>query len=116
MSAVDVFFVDWLDGGVRCSASVRVTNVSFNPGLVKRTDAPNWNEPFMGDYLGIAATSSNAYPIWTDNRFACDTVDTAYGSCVDQDAFTAAVALPDFALSVSPLSQSMFQGAPGSAK
>jgi hypothetical protein len=116
MTSLDVFFADSLDGGVSFSASVRVTNVSFNPGLVKRTDAPNWNEPFMGDYLGIAASSSNAYPIWTDNRFACDTIDTGYGSCVDQDAFTAAVALPDFALSVSPLSQSIVQGASGSAK
>ena len=116
MTSLDVFFADSLDGGVSFSASVRVTNVSFNPGLVKRTDAPNWNEPFMGDYLGIAATSSNAYPIWTDNRFACDTVDPAYSSCVDQDAFTAAVGLPDFALSVSPLSQSIVQGASGRAK
>ena len=58
MTSLDVFFADSLDGGVSFSASVRVTNVSFNPGLVKRIDAPNWNEPFMGDYLGIAATSS----------------------------------------------------------
>ncbi len=116
MTSLDVFFADSLDGGVSFSPSVRVTNVSFNPGLVKRTDAPNWNEPFMGDYFEVAASSSNAYPVWADNRFACDTVDTAYGSCVDQDAFTAAVSLPDFGLSVSPLFQSIVQGSSGTAK
>ena len=116
MTSLDVFFADSVDGGVSFSASVRVTNVSSNPGLVKRTDAPNWNEPFMGDYFGIAATASKAYPVWAENRFACDTVDSSYGSCVDQDAFTAVVGLPDFTLSVTPSSQSIVQGAIGSAR
>ncbi len=116
MTALDVFFTNSNDGGVSFSARVRVTNVSFNPGLVKRTDAPNWNEPFMGDYIGIAATPSAAHPFWADNRFACDTYDAAYTSCVDQDAFTATILLPDFGIAVAPLTQTILQGVSGTAK
>ncbi len=116
MTALDVFFTNSNDGGVSFSARVRVTNVSFNPGLVKRTDAPNWNEPFMGDYIGIAATPSAAHPFWADNRFACDTYDAAYTSCVDQDAFTATILLPDFGIAVAPSIQTILQGASGNAK
>src|SRR5436309_3076591 len=116
MTALDVFFTNSNDGGVSFSARVRVTNVSFNPGLVKRTDAPNWNEPFMGDYIGIAAKPSAAHPFWADNRFACDTYDAAYTSCVDQDAFTATILLPDFGIAVAPSIQTILQGASGNAK
>jgi len=113
-TSLDVFFAISYDGGVSFSANSRVTNQSFNPGLVNRTDAPNWNEPFMGDYVGIAATSSMAHPLWSDNRFACDTIDTSYGGCVDQDAFTAAITLPDFSISATPQSQTIIPGSSGS--
>jgi hypothetical protein len=59
---------------------------------VKRTDAPNFNEPFIGDYIGIAASPTMVHVIWTDDRSACDTVDPTYG-CVDQDAFTATISV-----------------------
>ena len=110
LAMVDVYFADSYDGGVSFSANVRVTNVSFNPETVKRTDAPNWNEIFMGDYIGIAATPINAHALWADNRFACDTFDSAYASCVDQDAFTSTISTPtDFTISVSPTSQTILQ-------
>ncbi len=116
MTALDVFLADSFDGGVSFSVSMRVTSVSFNPGLVLRTDAPNYNEPFMGDYFQIAATPSTAHPLWADNRFACDVFDSSYGSCVDQDAFTATISLPDFGVSVSPGLQAVSQGTTGTAK
>src|SRR5437867_9927257 len=46
----------------------------------------------MGDYIGIAATPTAVHPIWTDNRNACDTVDSTYG-CVDQDAYTVTISI-----------------------
>lgn len=113
LTALDVFFADSFDGGVSFSPSVRVTNVSFNPEQVLRTDAPNWNQVFMGDYIGIAATGSTAHPLWADDRSACDTFDSNYNSCVDQDAFTAAISLPDFAISASPSTQAIGQGSSG---
>src|SRR6266496_3809852 len=116
MTALDVFLTNSIDGGVSFSASVRVTNVSFNPGLVKRTDAPNWNDPFMGDYIGIAATPSAAHPLWADNRFACDTYAETYASCVGQDAFTATILLSGFGIAVTPSIQTILQGASGNAK
>ena len=115
ITALDVYFVNSFDNGVSFSSSVRVTSVSFNPGLALRTDSPNPTEPFMGDYFEIAATPSTAYPLWADNRFACDTVDSNYGSCVDQDAFTATISLPDFRVTVSPALQAVSQGTSGIA-
>ena len=88
MTALDVFFAQSTDAGVTFSPSYRVTSVSFNPNIVKRTDPPNTNSIFMGDYIGISSGPGVAFPIWTDNRNACDTVDPTYG-CVDQDVFTA---------------------------
>lgn len=90
MNALDVFFARSTDAGATFSPSYRVTIVSFNPNLVLRTDNPNINEVFMGDYISIASSQSAAYPIWADNRNACDTLDPIFG-CVDQDVFTAAL-------------------------
>ncbi len=115
MTALDVFYANSLDNGSTFSPSDRVTNVSFNPNIVKRTDLPSDLQPFMGDYIGIAATPLNAYPLWADNRFSCDTFDALYNSCVDQDAFTAAIGLHDFAISANPTSQTILQGASGAA-
>ncbi len=114
LSGLDVYYSNSMDGGASFSSNVRVTSVSFDPGSVRRTDSPNYLAPFIGDYIGIAATASNAYPLWTDDRFACDTVDPSYG-CVDQDAFTATISLPDFAISVSPSAQTIVQGSSGQA-
>jgi hypothetical protein len=90
MNALDVFFARSTDAGAIFSPSYRVTNVSFNPNLVLRTDNPNTNEVFMGDYISITSTASTAYPIWADDRNACDTIDPTFG-CVDQDVFTTAL-------------------------
>jgi len=90
ITGLDVFYAQSLDGGSSFSSSVRITSTSFNPNIVLRTDGPNILEHFMGDYISIAATQGFVYPVWTDNRNACDTMDPTYG-CVDQDIFTAAV-------------------------
>ena len=90
MTSLDVFYTQSTNGGASFSPSIRVTNVSFNPNLVLRTDAPNPNEAFMGDYNEIAASPAASYLIWADNRSACDTVDPTFG-CLDQDAFTATI-------------------------
>jgi hypothetical protein len=90
MTSVDVFYTQSTNGGASFSPSIRVTNVSFNPNLVLRTDAPNPNEAFMGDYNEIAASPAASYLIWADNRNACDTVDPTFG-CLDQDAFAATI-------------------------
>jgi hypothetical protein len=90
MSALDVFFAQSTDAGVTFSPSYRVTSVSFDPNIVYRTDVPYAAQIFMGDYIGISSGSGIVFPIWTDNRNACDTVVPTYG-CVDQDVFTAAL-------------------------
>jgi len=95
MTSLDVYYAYSTNGGVTFSRNIRITTASFDPDAVKRTDDPNENEPFIGDYLQMVSTPSNAHLIWTDNRSACDTFDPAYG-CVDQDAFTATVNIRDF--------------------
>ena len=90
ISVLDVFYAQSTDAGVTFSPSYRVTSVSFNPNTVYRTDVPNAASIFMGDYIGISSGSGIVFPIWTDNRNACDTVVPTYG-CVDQDVFTTAL-------------------------
>ncbi len=87
---LDLFYSESTDGGVTFAPGVRVSSLSFNPELINRTDAPNYSEDFMGDYIGIAASPTMVHPIWADDLFACDTVDPKYG-CVDQDAITATI-------------------------
>src|SRR5205809_241435 len=77
---VNVFLTRSTDGGTTWSTPLRV-----NDGLTG-------HNIFMGDYIQIAAAPLAAHPIWSDNRFACDTMDPIYG-CVDQDAFTATIGL-----------------------
>ncbi len=90
ITALDVFYAQSTDAGQTFTTGIRVTSSSFDPNLVKRTDQPNTNDPFMGDYIHIAATPSTVHPIWADNRNACDTVDPVFG-CVDQDVFTSTI-------------------------
>jgi len=112
MTALDLYYAQSQDAGVSFSPNVRVTNASFNPNAVLRTDNPDANGAFMGDYIGIAATANVVHPIWTDNRSACDTLDPTWG-CVDQDAYTATISLADFAISANPVSLSVPQGSSG---
>jgi len=109
MTALDVFYTNSLNEGASFTPNVRVTNVSFNPNIVNRADYPGAFNPFIGDYISIAASNLVAHPIWADNRFACDTVDPTFG-CVDQDAFTAAIKLPDFNVTASPANLIVDQG------
>ncbi len=90
ITALDVFYARSTNVGATFSPSLRITSVSFNPNLVERTDGST--QPFMGDYIQVAASPTAVHPIWADNRNACDTVDPTFG-CVDQDAFTATITL-----------------------
>lgn len=97
MTTLDVFYSASYSANIAFSPSVRVTDVSFNPDGVRRTDMPYSAQTyFMGDYIGITATPTTAYPIWADNRNMCDTFDPTWG-CVDQDAYTTTITV-----SVSP--------------
>jgi len=91
ITGLDVFYAESRDGGASFSSNVRVTDVSFDPNLVLfPLFFPLCQCAFFGDYIGIAASPDAVHPIWTDNRNACDTVDSTFG-CVDQDAFTATI-------------------------
>ena len=59
----------------------------------------------MGDYIDIASFQGTAYPIWTDNRNASDTIDPVYG-CVDQDIYTVPERVPIQVSFVSTLDSS----------
>ena len=112
LNVTDVYYAHSMDGGNTFSPNIRLTTASFNPNAVKRSDAPNNNEPFIGDYIQIVATPIRTQVIWTDNRFACDTVVLGYG-CQDQDVMTAGIDLPDFSLTTSPTSLTLIQGQTG---
>ncbi len=90
ITGLNVFYSESRDAGASFSADIRISSDSFNPNLVKRTDTPGTNSLFMGDYISMAASPTAVHPIWTDNRNACDTIDTRFG-CVDQDSFTATI-------------------------
>ncbi len=90
ITSVDVFYAESQNAGLTFSPNMRLTSVSFNPELVKRSDGPNYFEPFMGDYFGVSMSATAVHIIWVDNRDACDTLDPVYG-CVDQDVYTVAV-------------------------
>ncbi len=87
---LDVFYAQARTDEAVFSANLRVTEVSFDPNLVLRTDFPNNNEPFIGDYISISTGPTSAYPIWADNRNACSRIDPTFG-CVDQDIFTSTI-------------------------
>jgi len=90
MTSLDVFYAESQNAGLTFSPNMRLTSVSFNPELVRRSVGPNYFEPFMGDYFGISMSATASRIIWVDNRDACDTMDPVYG-CVDQDVYTVAV-------------------------
>jgi hypothetical protein len=68
---------------------MRVTSASFNPNRVERADFGN-TQPFMGDYIQVAASPGAAHPIWADNRDACSNTVPIFG-CTNQDLFTATI-------------------------
>jgi hypothetical protein len=93
LTVLDVFLAQSTNGALSFSPSTRVTNQSFNPETVLRTDGPNINEHFIGDYIDIGAYKGVVYPIWSDNRNACDTIDPVFG-CVDQDVYIVPERIP----------------------
>ena len=90
ITGLDLFYAFSIDGGVTFSPNIRITGQSFNPNLVERSDFNGATSPFIGDYIQVAASPTEAHPIWADNINACDTIVPVYG-CVDQDAFTATI-------------------------
>ena len=92
----DNYYVQSAAGGAAFGAPLRVSTQSSNP------DGSSYNgleEQFIGDYIGIVDSSTNAFLLWTDSRSAapCAAVD-AYRN--DLYAGTSAVAPnPDTACS-----------------
>ncbi len=89
ITGLDVFYAESANAGASFSPNLRVTSTSFNPNLVERADFGNTN-PFMGDYIQVAASPGSVHAIWADNRNACDNIVPIFG-CTDQDAFTATI-------------------------
>jgi photosystem II stability/assembly factor-like uncharacterized protein len=91
ITALDVFYAKSADAGATFSNNVRITDASFNPNLITFRDFARGGS-FIGDYNQIAATPTEAHPVWSDTINACDLIDPALG-CIDQDIFTATVTL-----------------------
>ncbi|MEZ4649484.1 MAG: FlgD immunoglobulin-like domain containing protein [Candidatus Eisenbacteria bacterium] len=62
-SDIDVYYAKSLDGGATFEANVRVTGSGFPVVLPHDTTLD-----FIGDYNGIAATATTAYPFYQDSR------------------------------------------------
>ncbi len=90
ITGLDVFYAESANAGASFSSNLRVTSVSFNPNIVLRADLPNPDEPFMGDYIQVAASPGAVHAIWADNRDACSNIVPFFG-CTNQDAFTATI-------------------------
>lgn len=87
---LDVYYAQSIDGGLSFQANLRITEVSFDPNIVPRTVQPGAAFPFIGDYIYISSTATEAHVIWTDNRNAELTADDNTGR-LDQDVFTAKI-------------------------
>jgi len=61
-------------GALSFGPELRVTSQSFNPNLYGSIKAIS---PFIGDYIGMAAKTTNAYVVWTDNRDINPTANAA---------------------------------------
>ena len=116
LMALDLYYSESIDAGASFSPNIRVTSVSFDPEAVERSDPPNQASPFIGDYIDISAGPSGVFPVWADNRNACDVFDVTYG-CVDQDIFIAPITpavepstSPNFSISASQTSITISQG------
>lgn len=58
-SSYDIYATNSVSGGSKFSTNVRVTSNSINAGT----------SSYIGDYMGIAASSSFAHPVWTSGGF-----------------------------------------------
>jgi hypothetical protein len=61
-------------GALAFGTELRVTDRSFNPNLWGSIKAIT---PFIGDYVGLAATATTAYAVWADNRDVNPTASAA---------------------------------------
>jgi len=89
ITGLNVFYAQSTNAGSSFSKNVLVTSASFNPNLVERADF-GVTQPFMGDYIQVAASPGAAHPIWADNRDACSNTVPIFG-CTNQDLFTATI-------------------------
>ncbi len=89
MTGLNVFYAQSTNAGSSFSKNMLVTSASFNPNLAERADF-GVTQPFMGDYIQVAASPGAAHPIWTDNRDACSNTVPIFG-CTNQDLFTATI-------------------------
>ena len=89
ITGLNVFYAQSTNAGSSFSKNMRVTSASFNPNLVERADF-GVTQPFMGDYIQVAASPGAAHPIWADNRDACSNTVPIFG-CTNQDLFTATI-------------------------
>ena len=53
ITGLDLYYAQSKDGGLSFSQNLRVTSVSFDPNVVLW---PLFKSPFIGDYIGIAAS------------------------------------------------------------
>jgi hypothetical protein len=89
ITGLNVFYAQSVDAGASFSVNLMVTSASFNPNLVERADFGD-TQPFMGDYIQVAAGLGAAHMIWADNRDACSNIVQTFG-CTNQDVFTATI-------------------------
>jgi hypothetical protein len=89
ITGLDLFYAQSTDAGASFSVNLKVTSASFNPNLVERADFGD-TQPFMGDYIQVAASPGTVHPIWADNRDACSNIVLTFG-CTNQDVFTATI-------------------------
>src|SRR6266567_3009947 len=89
ITGLNVFYAQSTNAGSSFSTNMRITSASFNPNLVERADF-GVTQPFMGDYIQVAASPGAAHPIWADNRDACSNTVPIFG-CTNQDLFTATI-------------------------
>lgn len=58
---MDVFYTDSTNEGVSFSQNLRVTDISLSPDV-------QFQGRFIGDYIGLALTQTDAFPAWADTR------------------------------------------------
>jgi len=66
-STYDIYATSSTSGGSKFSTNTRVTPASINAG----------NTPYIGDYMGIAASGGFAHPVWTSGGWNNGSLQTA---------------------------------------
>jgi BNR/Asp-box repeat len=61
-------------GPLSFGTDLQITDHAFNPNTYGSIKAIT---PFIGDYIGLAATATTAYAVWTDNRDVNPTANAA---------------------------------------